>query len=106
MPRDLLQVIAARELTSRNWLYHKEQKIWFMQLPNTELQVKTSSYEKGTYKYFDPNTWKQMTKENFVVEYDKVMQMSENQNVPTSMRGGGNVKGTIGSGAVNALQQQ
>jgi hypothetical protein len=102
MPRDVLQIHAARELTNRNWLYHKEQKIWFQQLPNTEVH-RTTTYEKGTYKYFDPNTWKYMTKENFIVEYDKVMQMTENQ---TPSARSGPTKGVIGSGVVGTLPQQ
>lgn len=75
MPRDQLQFIAARELISRNWLYHKEQKIWFIQASNGD--ISQAGDKKNTFVYFDPTLWKTLSKDNFVVELDKVMQLSD-----------------------------
>ncbi|KAJ6805773.1 putative NOT transcription complex subunit VIP2 isoform X2 [Iris pallida] len=70
MPRDEAQLFAAHALYSRGWFYHKEQQLWFSRV--AEPLVKTSSYERGVYLCFDPNTWETVRKENFVVQYEAV----------------------------------
>ncbi|KAJ6817325.1 putative NOT transcription complex subunit VIP2 isoform X2 [Iris pallida] len=70
MPRDEAQLFAAHALCSRGWFYHKEQQLWFSRV--AEPLVKTSSYERGVYICFDPNTWETVRKENFVVQYEAV----------------------------------
>ena len=35
------QVLAAEELWSRGWCYHREHKLWLARVPNTEPVVKT-----------------------------------------------------------------
>eukprot|EP01126_Amoeba_proteus_P046561 TRINITY_DN5269_c0_g3_i2.p1 TRINITY_DN5269_c0_g3~~TRINITY_DN5269_c0_g3_i2.p1 ORF type:complete len:551 (+),score=147.55 TRINITY_DN5269_c0_g3_i2:411-2063(+) len=72
LPRDALQMAAAAELTSRDWSYHMELKVWFQRAPGTSPQVKTLSYETGSYVYFDIRHWKDMQKTNFHMEYDKL----------------------------------
>ena len=72
MPRDTLQMHAAAELYNHDWRYHKEHKLWFTRVHGTEPIVKTSSYERGSYFYFDPNTWEKMRKDNFVLCYDQL----------------------------------
>jgi len=49
MPRDALQAHAADELYQRNWRFHKESKLWFIQ----------NRGNSGEYVYFDFNTWGQ-----------------------------------------------
>lgn len=72
MPKDEAQLFAANELHNRGWFYHRELRLWFSRAPNMELLVKTSTYERGCYYCFDPNTWETVRKENFVVQYEMV----------------------------------
>ena len=43
---------------SRDWRYHKEDKIWITRAPGLAPLEKTSSFERGTYYFFDVNSWK------------------------------------------------
>lgn len=52
MPRDVLQQLAAVELHSREWRYHKDLKLWFTRAPGTE-----GAYDRGAYIYFDIKSW-------------------------------------------------
>ncbi|KAJ6691389.1 NOT TRANSCRIPTION COMPLEX SUBUNIT VIP2 ISOFORM X1-RELATED [Salix koriyanagi] len=72
MPKDEAQLHAANILYERGWLYHKEQRRWFERVPNTEPLVKTSTYERGSYHCFEPNTFEIKLKENFVLHYEMV----------------------------------
>jgi CCR4-NOT transcription complex subunit 2 len=72
LPRDALQVAAAQELYNRDWRFHKELKLWFMRAPGTEAVVKTNTYERGSYIYFDINTWEKVRKDNFMLVYDQL----------------------------------
>ncbi|MFS7927374.1 putative CCR4-NOT complex subunit/5 domain superfamily protein [Helianthus anomalus] len=72
MPKDEAQLFAANELHNRGWFYHRELRLWFSRAPNMELLVKTSTYERGCYYCFDPNTWETIRKDNFVVQYEMV----------------------------------
>lgn len=42
---------------NRGWFYHRELQLWLIRPQNMEPLVKTAIYERGTYHYFDPNTW-------------------------------------------------
>ncbi|KAL2650956.1 hypothetical protein R1flu_019084 [Riccia fluitans] len=70
MPNDEAQVYAADELHNRGWFYHKDHHMWFTRVPNVEPLVKTNTYERGSYFYFDQNTWETGRKENFVLHYE------------------------------------
>eukprot|EP00698_Gefionella_okellyi_P005848 TRINITY_DN15283_c0_g1_i1.p1 TRINITY_DN15283_c0_g1~~TRINITY_DN15283_c0_g1_i1.p1 ORF type:complete len:414 (+),score=48.86 TRINITY_DN15283_c0_g1_i1:106-1347(+) len=70
MPGDAIQLAAAQELQHREWRYHKEQKAWFTRVPNTDPIVKTTSYERGSYYYFDVPTWSRQRRDNFMLQYD------------------------------------
>ncbi|KAG9442272.1 hypothetical protein H6P81_018126 [Aristolochia fimbriata] len=72
MPKDEAQLYAANELYARGWFYHRELRLWFTRVANTEPLVKTNSYERGSYHCFDPNTWDTILKDNFVVHYEHV----------------------------------
>lgn len=70
-PNDMLQVAAAVELYSREWRYHKEEKVWITRAPGIPPSEKTNSYERGTYYIFDAQLWRRVAKE-FVIEYDRL----------------------------------
>ncbi|CAI0475078.1 unnamed protein product [Linum tenue] len=72
MPKDEAQLYAANELYNRGWIYHKEQRLWLIRVPNVEPLVKTPTYERGSYHCFDPNTFEIIRKDNFVLNYDSV----------------------------------
>ncbi|XP_051137447.1 probable NOT transcription complex subunit VIP2 isoform X2 [Andrographis paniculata] len=72
MPRDEAQLYAAHELHNRGWFYHREHRLWFTRVKNMEPLVQTSTYERGCYYCFDPNTWQTIRKDNFVLQYDLI----------------------------------
>uniref|UniRef100_A0A0A9XU18 CCR4-NOT transcription complex subunit 2 n=1 Tax=Lygus hesperus TaxID=30085 RepID=A0A0A9XU18_LYGHE len=68
---DLLQLAAAAELYSREWRYHMEEKVWITQAPGCGVIEKTSTYERGTYYFFDAQNWRKVIKE-FYLDYSKL----------------------------------
>ncbi|XP_020695529.2 probable NOT transcription complex subunit VIP2 isoform X2 [Dendrobium catenatum] len=68
MPKDEAQLFAAYELYSRRWVYHRELQLWLRRIG--EPLVKTQTYERGSYHYFDPSTWQTIRKDNFVLTYE------------------------------------
>eukprot|EP00794_Sanderia_malayensis_P012716 gene12716-14021_t len=58
-------------LFTRDWRYHKEERVWITRAPGMDPQLKTSTYERGTYYCFDQQNWRKVAKE-FHVEYDKL----------------------------------
>lgn len=59
-PRDFLQEAAAAELYRHNWRYHKELRLWLTKETGTEATQKTSTYERGSYVFFDPTSWEKI----------------------------------------------
>ncbi|XP_038980791.1 probable NOT transcription complex subunit VIP2 [Phoenix dactylifera] len=72
MPKDEVQLYAANELYSRGWFYHRELRLWLTRIPHVEPLVKTQTYERGSYLCFDPNMWKIIHKDNFVLQYEAI----------------------------------
>jgi len=70
-PGDVLQLAAAAELYNREWRYHKHEKFWISRAPGMQPVEKNSTFERGTYFFFDPKNWKKVAKE-FVLEYEKL----------------------------------
>ncbi|XP_066999036.1 regulator of gene activity [Anabrus simplex] len=68
---DVLQLAAAAELYSREWRYHTEEKVWITQAPGMGVVEKTSTYERGTYYFFDAQNWRKVAKE-FHLDYNKL----------------------------------
>ncbi|XP_077291911.1 CCR4-NOT transcription complex subunit regena [Arctopsyche grandis] len=68
---DILQVAAAAELYNREWRYHTEEKVWITQAPGLVTSEKTTTYERGTYYYFDAHSWRKVAKE-FYLDYTKL----------------------------------
>ncbi|CAG4966141.1 unnamed protein product [Parnassius apollo] len=58
---DVLQIAAAAELYNREWRYHMEEKVWISQAPGMPMVEKTSTYERGTYYFFDAHNWRKVT---------------------------------------------
>jgi CCR4-NOT transcription complex subunit 2 len=56
---------------ARDWRYHKDERAWLTRAPGVEPQIKSTNYERGTYYFFDCNTWKKVPRE-FHLEYDKL----------------------------------
>ncbi|XP_064629756.1 CCR4-NOT transcription complex subunit 2-like isoform X2 [Lineus longissimus] len=78
---DVLQLAAAAELYNREWRYHKEERVWITRAPGFEPVVKTNSYERGTYYFFEVHNWRKVAKE-FHLEYDK---LEERPHLPPSL---------------------
>lgn len=70
-PNDILQIAASSELYHREWRYHKDDKVWITRSNRMLPAEKTATYERGTYIYFDPNTWRKVAKE-FFLEYERL----------------------------------
>ena len=68
---DVLQILAAAELYNRDWRYHKEEKIWICRAPGVQASEKGQNFERGTYYFFDPISWRKVAKE-FYLEYEKL----------------------------------
>lgn len=58
MPKDTLQVYAAKELYNRHWLYHKDLKIWFTR-PSSEKKEKMDGLgsDSAGFVFFDVQSW-------------------------------------------------
>lgn len=56
---------------NRDWRYHKEDRVWITRAPGMEPITKTSTYERGTYFFFDVHNWRKVAKE-FHLEYSKL----------------------------------
>lgn len=56
---------------ARDWRYHKEERIWITRAPGMRPTKQETTYEEGTYCYFDASSWRKAHKE-FHVEYDKL----------------------------------
>ncbi|XP_019879549.1 CCR4-NOT transcription complex subunit 2 [Aethina tumida] len=81
---DVLQIAAADELYNREWRYHMEEKVWITQVPGMVLLEKTSTYERGTYYFFDAQNWRKVAKE-FHLDYSKLEgRPTRNQNMHNS----------------------
>ncbi|XP_061085340.1 CCR4-NOT transcription complex subunit 2 isoform X2 [Conger conger] len=77
---DLLQLLAAVELFNRDWRYHKEERVWITRAPGMDPTLKTNTYERGTYYFFDCLNWRKVAKE-FHLEYEK---LEERPHVPST----------------------
>ena len=68
---DILQVYANYELHTRNWRYHKEERLWIMKVQGLEPVTRSQAYEQGTYLVFDVKQFKKVHRE-MTVEYSKL----------------------------------
>lgn len=47
---------------TRDWRYHKEERVWITRAPGMEPTLKTNTYERGTYYFFDCHNWRKVAK--------------------------------------------
>ena len=66
---------------NRDWRYHKEERQWITRVQNVDPVIKTNTFERGTYYFFDPATWRKVPKE-FRLDYDK---LEERPQLPPSL---------------------
>uniref|UniRef100_A0A8W8JNC6 NOT2/NOT3/NOT5 C-terminal domain-containing protein n=1 Tax=Magallana gigas TaxID=29159 RepID=A0A8W8JNC6_MAGGI len=78
---DFIQLAAAAELYTRDWRYHKEERVWITRAPGVEPTHKSAMYERGMYYFFDVQNWRRVPKE-FHLEYDK---LEERPTLPNTM---------------------
>jgi CCR4-NOT transcription complex subunit 2 len=57
MPRDVLQAYSAQELYSREWRYHKENKLWFKKEAPAAGAPAPGPDGSGHYVYWDIGVW-------------------------------------------------
>jgi len=86
MPYDESQLLAASELGSRGWFYHKDLKVWISRVANVEPTMKSDRSETGSFFVFDPAAWERIRKDNFTVEYDKIEQRTAAPQPPSQQR--------------------
>ncbi|ORZ27803.1 hypothetical protein BCR41DRAFT_299172 [Lobosporangium transversale] len=99
IPRDVLQDAAALELYNRHWRYHKELRLWLMKDQASE-QSKTPTFERGSYIFFDPNSWEKV-KKDFIVMYDALEERRPAN--PLAPNGGAVSSSTTASGSMASV---
>lgn len=52
---------------------------WLTKDPRAEATEKTATYEKGTYIFFDPNSWSRVDQKDFNLVYDALEDRSQPQ---------------------------
>ncbi|XP_022653625.1 CCR4-NOT transcription complex subunit 2-like [Varroa jacobsoni] len=67
---DIMQLVAASELYNRDWRFHRDERVWITRAGINPTE-KTSTYERGTYYFFDPVNWRKVAKE-FHLEYERL----------------------------------
>lgn len=76
MPRDQVQVAAAKSLAERGWVYHLEMQTWLRPCPDGEpphpLQ---DGWERGSWLYFDVKEWTVRRKDDLVLSSAKLMSL-------------------------------
>lgn len=56
---------------NRDWRYHKEERVWITRAPGMEPTLKTNTYERGTYYFFDCLNWRKVAKVRFSLSVRK-----------------------------------
>lgn len=57
---------------NRDWRYHKEERIWITRAPGVDPRMKSSTYEQGTYYYFDCQNWRKVAKVSETWPHERV----------------------------------
>lgn len=47
---------------SRDWRFHKGQRVWLTRSQYGGVKEQTSTYEKGSYNVFDPVQWRKVSR--------------------------------------------
>merc|ERR1719351_138879 len=99
---DVLQLAAAAELYTRDWRYHRDDRVWITRAPGMVPSERASTYERGTYYFFDVQNWRKVSKE-FHLDYDKLEDrpsLPQQNGAATAGNAPGN--STAGTGASSA----
>ncbi|PCD39977.1 hypothetical protein FGRA07_01248 [Fusarium graminearum] len=65
---DVKQQMAAVELHSRNWRWHRKMELWLTKDEHMTPQILSPNHERGFYIVWDPNNWRKDRKE-FTLHY-------------------------------------
>ncbi|VDK61828.1 unnamed protein product [Onchocerca ochengi] len=84
-PGEVYQVAAASELYSRDWRFHKGQRVWLTRSQYGGVKEQTSTYEKGSYNVFDPVQWRKIPRD-MTLEYKE---LEERPKLPQSLQQSG-----------------
>lgn len=71
MPRDFMQEWAVQVLYDRGWRFHKDTKVWLTIDSEAPPTVRTPTYERGMFVYFDISSWEKIKKE-FIITPDQL----------------------------------
>ena len=65
------QFVAADELYTRGWFWHRRVKLWMIASPNAAAAPqKTARGERGSYLVFDPAVWEVVPKGDVEIAYE------------------------------------
>ncbi|CAM1511446.1 Fc.00g089590.m01.CDS01 [Cosmosporella sp. VM-42] len=67
-PADLKQQMAAQELHSRNWRWHKKHQVWLTKDEHMTPQILSPTHERGFYVVWDTTNWRKERRE-FTLHY-------------------------------------
>lgn len=82
-PRDIVQELAASELTNRNWRFHTDLKMWLTKditLPEP-IQMSVEK-EQGSYVFFNQMAWEKVRVSNFELQYKQLAPSLSRPNGP------------------------
>ncbi len=76
MPRDVLQVAAARELNSRDWRFHKPMQQWITRVQGADPKpvpgVPKGTAERGSYSVWNVEKWSIDRLDNFTLNIQDI----------------------------------
>ena len=85
MPRDTLQVYAAKELYAREWRYHKDIKLWLTRSRRQQQQSapqQQQQAEADEYVFFDVTAWEtRVFKDTHILQPHKFLSDEELANI-------------------------
>jgi hypothetical protein len=71
--QDEAQLIAADELCSRGWFWHKKYRCWMIHAPSTMVtKAPQARSERGSYLVFDTSIWDVVQKADLEISYADV----------------------------------
>lgn len=83
MPRDVLQVAASRELTTREWRFHKTLGQWITRVPGTESKpvagFAKGVAERGSYNVWSIEKWAIDRLDNFTLNLQELEDINNQQ---------------------------
>ena len=93
-PKDIMQELAATELTHRNWRYHKVLQAWLTKDQIVEPIQVSPGTERGSYIFFNQSSWQRM-RQDFLLNYEDL-----DDHIPSNGNGNANL---IGQGNLSSM---